>query len=49
MVKMGQEGLIVAAILVSFRISLKVTIYYIYRALLKLNHDALYFLVFHIK
>ena len=37
MVKMGQESLVVAALLASVLASLKVTIYYINRALLKLN------------
>ena len=37
MVKMGQENLVVAAVLVSVRASRKVIIYYINRALLKLN------------
>ena len=41
MVKLGQEDLVVAALLASVRISWKVTIYYINGALLKLNHYAL--------
>ena len=41
MVKMGQESLVAAALLASFRASLKVIIYYINGALLKLNHYAL--------
>ena len=36
-VKLGQESLLVAVLLVSVRASLKVIIYYINRALLKLN------------
>ena len=42
MVKMGQEGLVVAALLESFRILWKVIIYYINGALLKLNRYTLY-------
>ena len=41
MVKMGQEGLVVAALLGLVRISWKVTIYNINRALLKLTRYAL--------
>ena len=42
MVKNGQEGLAVAALLESVWIFWKVTIYYINGALLKLNRYALY-------
>ena len=45
MVKMGQESLVVAALLASVRASWKVTIYYINGALLILNRYALYFFV----
>ena len=41
MVKMGQKDLVVAALLASVRTSLKVAIYYIHWALLKLNLYAL--------
>ena len=41
-VKMGQEGLVVAALLISFKASWKFKIYYINRALSKLNCYALY-------
>ena len=42
MVKMSQEDSVVAALLESFRMSQKVTIYYINWALLKINRYALY-------
>ena len=41
MVKMDKKGLVVAALLASVRTSWKVTIYYINRALLKLNRYTL--------
>ena len=42
MVKMGQDSLVVAALLASVRESCKVTIYYINGALLILFHNPLY-------
>ena len=45
MVKMGQDSLVVAALLASVRTSWKVTIYYINGALLILNRYALYYLL----
>ena len=42
MVKMGQEGLVVAALLVSVKSSWKLKIYYINRAMSKLNCYTLY-------
>ena len=44
MVKMGIEGLAVAALLISVKASQKLKIYYINRALSKLNCYALYVL-----
>ena len=41
-VKMGQEGLVVAALLASIWTTWKVSIYYINGGLLKLNRNALY-------
>ena len=42
MIKIGQDSSVVAALLASVRVSLKVAIYYINGTLLILNHYALY-------